>query len=72
MNILVKQCYPFCLDVGLVVIHVTPGCLACGRPHAQHAVGLHYLVYSYIVFVLVLHRTWRRKQLRCSDVLCRS
>ena len=36
-------------------------CLACGRP--QHAVGIHYVVYSYIVFVLSLHRTWRRKQL---------
>ena len=36
-------------------------CLACGRP--QHAVGFHYVVYSYIVFVLLLHRTWRRKQL---------
>ena len=37
-------------------------CLACGRP--QHAVGFQYVVYSYIVFVLLLHRTWRRKQLR--------
>ena len=36
-------------------------CLACGRP--QHAVGIHYVVFSYIVFVLLLHRTWRRKQL---------
>ena len=36
-------------------------CLACGRP--QHAVGFHYVVYSYIVFVLFLHRTWRRKEL---------
>ena len=36
-------------------------CLACGWP--QHAVGFHYVVYSYIVFVLLLHRTWRRKQL---------
>ena len=35
--------------------------LACGRP--QHAVSFHYVVYSYIVFVLLLHRTWRRKQL---------
>ena len=36
-------------------------CVACCRP--QHAVGFHYVVYLYIVFVLVLHRTWRRKQL---------
>ena len=37
-------------------------CLACGRP--QHAVGFHYVVYSYIVFVLLLHRTWRRKHVQ--------
>ena len=38
-------------------------CLACSCGRPQHAVGFHYAVYSYIVFVLLLHRTWRRKQL---------
>ena len=34
-------------------------CLACGWP--QHAVGFHYVVYSYIVFVLLLHRTLEKE-----------
>ena len=45
--------------VWMLAVFIIRVYLACGRP--QHAVSFHYVVYSYIVFVLLLHRTLEKE-----------